>query len=125
METKVFCRSSYCSRCYEKRSPHRKDYYVVFGSDSQEFKPFACEYDMPFKRVGFTPHIFTLEEVVKNKYVLAYNCEIHGCGVLIISHENDNGYFTYTYKFIHTKTVTLKKKDYKALLSHPDLGYRI
>lgn len=117
-------RSAFCPKCWQKDRPQKKDKFIVFGTDHQEFKSKVAHQD---GLKGYTPHLYIIGfPYQKDENGLIYvtkTCLMHECGIYIGSLK-DNGRFEI--EFIDVTEQYLPEISIDALISKwRNTGYEI
>ena len=118
----IVCRVGYCKSCYDAGRPKTDNLYAVKGSSGWHVH--IIEYAAPHTNpVGFVPHIFQLEKVVKEEVHYTKTCGMHSCGISISYDEDKNPQYGIHFKNQQKGIMTIA--NWNALILFKDTGYKI
>ena len=123
MKTKI-SRTMFCQRCFDEQRPHDEMLFAVLGSTHQ--KVWVHYYEAPYKRelvkpYGFTPHFIVVDKVLDGMVHLLVTCSCNSCGT-DITYTQENGWKV---DIVKTDEIKMPLKDYLALESVSDFGYKL
>lgn len=115
----------FCKHCHEAGRPNKDTVYGVFGSHSQ-----SIHLDVQAGRptIGFTPHFVFVKSKTKHHVEIISICGVHGCGIDVKVHKDEEGNKKYSFTYIQDKfrTLILPMKDYLAfIVKWKDTGLEI
>lgn len=111
----LVCRSAFCVKCWQRGKPQKKDIFLVYGTNHQNFKEKQAHHD-GFR--GYVPHLYTIETPFRldedGKVVAVRVCLMDGCGIQIGKLKADGNF---NLKFLNPETVLLTQNAVEALVT--------
>lgn len=117
-------RVMWCEACFKAQRPHDEMLFAVLGTTNQ--KVWVYYYEAPTKRefvkpFGFTPHFIVLDKVLDGIAHLFVTCGCNECGTQI-TYTQEKGWEV---GIVKTTPITMPLKDYLALETFTDTGYKM